>query len=175
MLTGPVTILAWSFVRDDQPLADTARQVALALRDEVADLEAAGIRVIQVDEPALRELLPLRAADQAEYLAWAPRRSAWPPRGPDATQIHTHMCYAEFGDILTPSTPWTPTSPASRRPAPAWRSRAISAPPATRAGSARASTTSTPRACPARGGRRALRTALAASRPSGCGSTPTAA
>src|ERR1700739_1848145 len=71
MLTGPVTILAWSFVRDDQPLADTANQVALAIRDETVDLQAAGIAVIQVDEPALRELLPLRRADQDDYLRWA--------------------------------------------------------------------------------------------------------
>ncbi|MFC6067084.1 5-methyltetrahydropteroyltriglutamate--homocysteine S-methyltransferase [Streptomyces ochraceiscleroticus] len=101
MLTGPVTMLAWSFVRDDQPLADTARQVALALRDEVADLEAAGTAVIQVDEPALRETLPLRAADHAAYLAWATEAFRLATGGvrPD-TQIHTHMCYAEFGDIL---------------------------------------------------------------------------
>ena len=71
MLTGPVTILAWSFVRDDQPLADTANQVALAIRDETVDLQSAGIAVIQVDEPALRELLPLRRADQDDYLRWA--------------------------------------------------------------------------------------------------------
>ncbi|CAL9671388.1 5-methyltetrahydropteroyltriglutamate--homocysteine S-methyltransferase [Streptomyces sp. enrichment culture] len=101
MLTGPVTMLAWSFVRDDQPLADTARQVALALRDEVADLEAAGTAVIQVDEPALRETLPLRAADRAAYLAWATEAFRLTTTGvrPD-TQIHTHMCYAEFGDIV---------------------------------------------------------------------------
>ena len=101
MLTGPVTMLAWSFVRDDQPLADTARQVALALRDEVADLEAAGTAVIQVDEPALRETLPLRAADQPAYLAWATEAFRLATAGvrPD-TQIHTHMCYAEFGDIV---------------------------------------------------------------------------
>ncbi|MGW8778431.1 5-methyltetrahydropteroyltriglutamate--homocysteine S-methyltransferase [Streptomyces sp. NPDC055796] len=101
MLTGPVTMLAWSFVRDDQPLGDTARQVALALRDEVDDLEAAGTSVIQVDEPALRETLPLRAADQAEYLAWATESFRLSTSGvrPD-TQIHTHMCYAEFGDIV---------------------------------------------------------------------------
>ncbi|MEV5981452.1 5-methyltetrahydropteroyltriglutamate--homocysteine S-methyltransferase [Streptomyces sp. NPDC052114] len=101
MLTGPVTMLAWSFVRDDQPLGDTARQVALALRDEVNDLEAAGTSVIQVDEPALRETLPLRAADQAAYLAWATESFRLSTSGvrPD-TQIHTHMCYAEFGDIL---------------------------------------------------------------------------
>ncbi|MFD9904262.1 5-methyltetrahydropteroyltriglutamate--homocysteine S-methyltransferase [Streptomyces sp. NPDC059063] len=101
MLTGPVTMLAWSFVRDDQPLGDTARQVALALRDEVEDLEAAGTRVIQVDEPALRETLPLRAADRAAYLDWATESFRLTTGGvrPD-TQIHTHMCYAEFGDVL---------------------------------------------------------------------------
>ncbi|MDQ8704968.1 5-methyltetrahydropteroyltriglutamate--homocysteine S-methyltransferase [Streptomyces sp. LHD-70] len=101
MLTGPVTMLAWSFVRDDQPLADTARQVALALRDEVDDLEAQGTSVIQVDEPALRETLPLRAADHPAYLAWATQAFRLSTSGvrPD-TQIHTHMCYAEFGDIV---------------------------------------------------------------------------
>ncbi|MEH6379947.1 5-methyltetrahydropteroyltriglutamate--homocysteine S-methyltransferase, partial [Streptomyces sp. KLMMK] len=101
MLTGPVTMLAWSFVRDDQPLGETARQVALALRDEVNDLEAAGTSVIQVDEPALRETLPLRAADHAGYLAWATESFRLSTSGvrPD-TQIHTHMCYAEFGDVL---------------------------------------------------------------------------
>ncbi|MFF3419394.1 5-methyltetrahydropteroyltriglutamate--homocysteine S-methyltransferase [Streptomyces sp. NPDC002698] len=101
MLTGPVTMLAWSFVRDDQPLGDTARQVALALRDEVNDLEAAGSSVIQVDEPALRETLPLRAADRPSYLGWATEAFRLSTGGvrPD-TQIHTHMCYAEFGDIV---------------------------------------------------------------------------
>ncbi|WP_406306437.1 5-methyltetrahydropteroyltriglutamate--homocysteine S-methyltransferase [Streptomyces sp. NBC_00885] len=101
MLTGPVTMLAWSFVRDDQPLAQTARQVALALRDEVNDLEAAGSSVIQVDEPALRETLPLRGDGHEAYLAWATEAFRLTTGGvrPD-TQIHTHMCYAEFGDIL---------------------------------------------------------------------------
>ncbi|MBD0738112.1 5-methyltetrahydropteroyltriglutamate--homocysteine S-methyltransferase [Streptomyces sp. CBMA29] len=101
MLTGPVTMLAWSFVRDDQPLGDTARQVALALRDEVTDLEAAGAAVIQVDEPALRETLPLRAADRPAYLDWATEafRLTTGAVAP-GTQIHTHMCYAEFGDIV---------------------------------------------------------------------------
>ncbi|MGA5313068.1 5-methyltetrahydropteroyltriglutamate--homocysteine S-methyltransferase [Streptomyces pseudogriseolus] len=101
MLTGPVTMLAWSFVRDDQPVADTARQVALALRDEVNDLETAGASVIQVDEPALRETLPLRAAEHPAYLAWATEAFRLTTGGvrPD-TQIHTHMCYAEFGDIV---------------------------------------------------------------------------
>ncbi|PWI42660.1 5-methyltetrahydropteroyltriglutamate--homocysteine S-methyltransferase [Streptomyces sp. ICBB 8177] len=101
MLTGPVTMLAWSFVRDDQPLGETARQVALALRDEVNDLEAAGTSVIQVDEPALRETLPLRAADRPAYLAWATEAFRLTTSGvrPE-TQIHTHMCYAEFGDIV---------------------------------------------------------------------------
>lgn len=101
MLTGPVTMLAWSFVRDDQPAGETARQVALALRDEVADLEAAGIRVVQVDEPALRETLPLRTAARAAYLRWAVDAFRLSTAGvQDATQIHTHMCYAEFGDVL---------------------------------------------------------------------------
>lgn len=101
MLTGPVTILAWSFVRDDQPLAETADQVALALRDEIADLEAAGIRIIQVDEPALRELLPLRIADQPEYLAWSVRSFRIATAGAAAaTQVHTHLCYSEFGVVI---------------------------------------------------------------------------
>ncbi|KAF0790674.1 5-methyltetrahydropteroyltriglutamate--homocysteine methyltransferase [Streptomyces sp. FR-008] len=101
MLTGPVTMLAWSFVRDDQPLGETAAQVALALRDEVADLEAAGTSVIQVDEPALRETLPLRAANRPAYLEWATRAFRLTTGGvAPATQIHTHMCYAEFGDIV---------------------------------------------------------------------------
>ncbi|MBW8844085.1 MAG: 5-methyltetrahydropteroyltriglutamate--homocysteine S-methyltransferase [Burkholderiales bacterium] len=101
MLTGPITILQWSFVRDDQPRADTALQIALAIRDEVADLEAAGIAVIQIDEPAIREGLPLRRAAWGPYLAWATRAfrvAASPVR--DDTQIHTHMCYSEFNDIL---------------------------------------------------------------------------
>ncbi|GAA4622904.1 5-methyltetrahydropteroyltriglutamate--homocysteine S-methyltransferase [Cellulomonas oligotrophica] len=101
MLTGPVTILAWSFVRDDQPLGDTANQVALALRDEIADLEAAGIAIVQVDEPALRELLPLREADQAAYLDWSVRSFRLSTAGVrDDTQIHTHLCYSEFGEII---------------------------------------------------------------------------
>jgi 5-methyltetrahydropteroyltriglutamate--homocysteine methyltransferase len=101
MLTGPVTILQWSFVRDDQPRAETAKQIALAIRDEVVDLEAAGIRVIQIDEPALREGLPLRHADWSDYLTWAVdafRLSTAGVRG--GTQIHTHMCYSEFNDVL---------------------------------------------------------------------------
>ena len=101
MLTGPVTILAWSFVRDDQPLGETANQVGLALRDEIADLEAAGIRIIQVDEPALRELLPLRKADHADYLKWSVDSFRLATAGAaDATQIHTHLCYSEFGVII---------------------------------------------------------------------------
>lgn len=101
MLTGPVTILAWSFVRDDQPLADTANQVALALRDEIVDLEAAGIAIVQVDEPALRELLPLRAEDHAAYLDWSVRSFRLATAGVRAdTQIHTHLCYSEFGEIM---------------------------------------------------------------------------
>lgn len=101
MLTGPVTILNWSFVRDDQPRAETCRQIALAIRDEVVDLEAAGIGIIQIDEPALREGLPLRRRDWTAYLAWAIpcfRLAASGVR--DDTQIHTHMCYAEFNDII---------------------------------------------------------------------------
>ncbi|MBD8881515.1 5-methyltetrahydropteroyltriglutamate--homocysteine S-methyltransferase [Rhodanobacter sp. 7MK24] len=101
MLTGPVTMLQWSFVRDDLPRETVCRQIALALRDEVHDLEAAGIRAIQIDEPALREGLPLRRADWPTYLAWAVecfRITAGGVR--DATQIHTHMCYSEFNDII---------------------------------------------------------------------------
>jgi len=101
MLTGPVTILAWSFVRDDQPLGDTARQVALALRDEIGDLESAGIRVIQVDEPALRELLPLKLADQPAYLEWSVGSFRLATGGAAAaTQVHTHLCYSEFGVVI---------------------------------------------------------------------------
>ncbi|HEY8717152.1 5-methyltetrahydropteroyltriglutamate--homocysteine S-methyltransferase [Pengzhenrongella sp.] len=101
MLTGPVTILAWSFVRNDQPLGDTANQVALALRDEIGDLEAAGIGVVQVDEPALRELLPLRAADHAAYLDWSVSSFRLATSGVrDETQIHTHLCYSEFGEVI---------------------------------------------------------------------------
>ncbi|MDX1878554.1 5-methyltetrahydropteroyltriglutamate--homocysteine S-methyltransferase [Mycolicibacterium sp. 141076] len=101
MLTGPVTILAWSFVRDDQPLADSANQVALAIRDETVDLQSAGIAIIQVDEPALRELLPLRNADKAAYLQWAVDAFRLSTSGvSDATQIHTHLCYSEFGEVI---------------------------------------------------------------------------
>lgn len=101
MLTGPVTMLQWSFARDDIPRETICRQLALALRDEVADLEQAGIAVIQVDEPALREGLPLRAAARADYLRWAIGcfRLATGVAGA-ATQVHTHMCYADFSDIL---------------------------------------------------------------------------
>ncbi len=101
MLTGPVTILAWSFVRDDQSLGETAQQVALALRDEIADLEAAGIRVVQVDEPALRELLPLKRQDQPAYLDWSVGSFRLATAGVrDETQIHTHLCYSEFGVVI---------------------------------------------------------------------------
>ncbi|MDN4476046.1 5-methyltetrahydropteroyltriglutamate--homocysteine S-methyltransferase [Demequina sp. SYSU T00192] len=101
MLTGPVTILAWSFVRDDQPLGVTANQVALALRDEIRDLEAAGIGIIQVDEPALRELLPLKRKDQAAYLEWSVNSFRLATSGAhDDTQVHTHLCYSEFGEII---------------------------------------------------------------------------
>ena len=101
MLTGPVTILQWSFVRDDQPRQDTALQIALAIRDEVCDLEAAGIGIIQIDEPAIREGLPLRRALWRDYLDWAARAFRIAASGiADTTQLHTHMCYAEFNDIL---------------------------------------------------------------------------
>jgi 5-methyltetrahydropteroyltriglutamate--homocysteine methyltransferase len=101
MLTGPVTILQWSFVRDDQPRAETCTQIALAIQDEVADLEAAGAALIQVDEAALREGLPLRRADQDGYLRWAIdafRLTA--ARARPETQVHTHMCYSEFGEMI---------------------------------------------------------------------------
>lgn len=101
MLTGPITMLFWSFVRDDQPRATTALQIALALRDEVVDLEAAGIQVIQIDEPAIREGLPLREKDRKEYLDWAVKAFRISASGvQDETQIHTHMCYSEFNDII---------------------------------------------------------------------------
>lgn len=101
MITGPVTILQWSFVRDDQPRSVTCQQIALALRDEVLDLEKAGIRIVQIDEPALREGLPLRQADQDAYLEWAVDAFRLVAGGVRAeTQIHTHMCYAEFNDII---------------------------------------------------------------------------
>ena len=101
MLTGPITMLRWSFPRDDQSPEETAVELALAVRDEIADLEATGAVVIQVDEPALREGLPLRESDRPEYLRWATRAFRLATSGVrPATQIHTHMCYAEFGDIL---------------------------------------------------------------------------
>ncbi|MFW5693488.1 MAG: 5-methyltetrahydropteroyltriglutamate--homocysteine S-methyltransferase [Thermoguttaceae bacterium] len=101
MLTGPVTILCWSFVRDDQPRSDTCRQLALAIRDEVVDLEAAGVGMIQIDEPAFREGLPLRRDQWADYFRWAVDCFRLSAAGvADATQIHTHMCYAEFNSII---------------------------------------------------------------------------
>ncbi|SNT00613.1 methionine synthase (B12-independent) [Micrococcales bacterium KH10] len=101
MLTGPVTIMAWSFVRDDIALGETANQLGLALRDEVGDLESAGIGIIQVDEPALRELLPLRKEDQQAYLDWSVGSFRLSTAGvrPE-TQIHTHLCYSEFGEVI---------------------------------------------------------------------------
>lgn len=101
MLTGPVTILQWSFVRNDQPRETTAMQIALAIRDEVSDLENAGIRIIQIDEPAIREGLPLRQADREDYLRWAVKAFRVASSCvSDETQIHTHMCYSEFNDII---------------------------------------------------------------------------
>jgi 5-methyltetrahydropteroyltriglutamate--homocysteine methyltransferase len=101
MLTGPVTILQWSFVRDDQPRSETCTQIALAIQDEVADLEAAGCFAIQIDEAALREGLPLHPSEQDDYVRWAVdcfRLTAAPAR--PETQIHTHMCYSEFGEMI---------------------------------------------------------------------------
>ena len=101
MLTGPVTILAWSFKRDDVPLSVSADQIGVALADEVADLEKAGIKVIQIDEPALRELLPLREDNRAAYLEWAQRAFRLVSlEAQPSTQIHTHLCYSEFGQII---------------------------------------------------------------------------
>ncbi|MCG7864551.1 MAG: 5-methyltetrahydropteroyltriglutamate--homocysteine S-methyltransferase [Candidatus Thiodiazotropha endolucinida] len=101
MLTGPVTMLNWSFVRDDQPRATTCLQLALALRDEVLDLEQAGIAIIQIDEAALREGLPLRRSEWQGYLKWATHAFGVCANGvQDSTQIHTHMCYSEFNDII---------------------------------------------------------------------------
>ena len=101
MLTGPITIMKWSFVRDDQPHSQTCRQIALAIRDEVLDLEKAGIKIIQIDEPALREGFPLRKLDWEAYLKWAIESFKLASSGVyDKTQIHTHMCYSEFNDIM---------------------------------------------------------------------------
>jgi 5-methyltetrahydropteroyltriglutamate--homocysteine methyltransferase len=101
MLTGPVTMLSWSFVRDDQPRSVTCKQLALAIREEVLDLEKAGVRIIQIDEPALREGLPLRKSQWQEYLGWAIESFRITANGVrDETQIHTHMCYSEFNDII---------------------------------------------------------------------------
>lgn len=101
MLTGPVTILQWSFVRNDQPRSETCTQIALAIRDEVVDLEKAGIKIIQIDEPAIREGLPLRKEEWANYLDWAVKAFRISASGVnDDTQIHTHMCYSEFNDII---------------------------------------------------------------------------
>jgi 5-methyltetrahydropteroyltriglutamate--homocysteine methyltransferase len=102
MLTGPVTMLQWSFVRDDQPRGTTCRQLALAIRDEVVDLEAAGTKIIQIDEPAVREGLPLRKEDWDDYLKWAVECFRLASSGvEDRTQIHSHMCYAAYNDIIT--------------------------------------------------------------------------
>ncbi|MBU2976410.1 5-methyltetrahydropteroyltriglutamate--homocysteine S-methyltransferase [Zobellia sp. B3R18] len=102
MLTGPVTILQWSFVRNDQPRSETCTQIALAIRDEVVDLEKAGLQVIQIDEPAIREGLPLRKEDWDTYLHWAIKAFRISASGvKDETQIHTHMCYSEFNDIIS--------------------------------------------------------------------------
>ena len=102
MLTGPITILQWSFVRDDQPRKDTALQIAFAIRDEVCDLEKAGIKIIQIDEAALREGLPIQRSGWADYLKWSVEAFRVTASGvEDKTQIHTHMCYSEFNDIIS--------------------------------------------------------------------------
>jgi 5-methyltetrahydropteroyltriglutamate--homocysteine methyltransferase len=101
MLTGPVTLLNWSFVRDDQPRSETCLQLALAVRQEVLDLQAAGVNIIQIDEAALREGLPLRHSEWQHYLDWAVESFRIAANGVrDDTQIHTHMCYSEFNDII---------------------------------------------------------------------------
>lgn len=101
MLTGPVTILQWSFVRNDQPRSETCNQIAVAIKEEVEDLEKAGIQIIQIDEPAIREGLPLRKSDWQEYLQWAVKSFKISSSSvKDETQIHTHMCYSEFNDII---------------------------------------------------------------------------
>jgi 5-methyltetrahydropteroyltriglutamate--homocysteine methyltransferase len=101
MLTGPVTILQWSFVRNDQPRSETCMQIAFVIRDEVSDLEKANIKVIQIDEPAIREGLPLRKENRRDYLNWAVKAFKISSSGvKDETQIHTHMCYSEFNDII---------------------------------------------------------------------------
>jgi 5-methyltetrahydropteroyltriglutamate--homocysteine methyltransferase len=101
MLTGPVTMLNWSFVRDDQPRSASCYQLALAIREEVLDLEKAGVRIIQIDEAALREGLPLRKKEWQQYLDWAIESFRIAANGvSDETQIHTHMCYSEFNDII---------------------------------------------------------------------------
>ncbi len=121
MLTGPVTILQWSFVRDDQPRSVTTNQIALAIRDEVVALEKAGIRVIQIDEPAIREGLPLRKKDRPVYLDWAVKAFRISASGvKDETQIHTHMCYSVSTMSSSTSPPWMPTSSPSRPPARKW-------------------------------------------------------
>lgn len=101
MLTGPVTILGWTFPREDLTREEIANQIALALRDEVADLQDKGIKVIQIDEPAIREGLPLKASEWQQYLNWAVKAFKISAASAEAkTQIHTHMCYSEFNDII---------------------------------------------------------------------------
>ena len=100
MLTGPVTILAWSFVRTDIPLSEVAYQIGLCLQDEIRDYQRAGIRIIQIDEPAFREKTPIKKRDWADYFDWAVNSFNLASRSNPATQIHTHMCYSEFGEIM---------------------------------------------------------------------------
>ena len=178
MLTGPVTMLEWSFVRDDQPRSETCEQLALAIRDEVADLEEAGIPVIHVDEPAIREGLPLRRDRWDEYLRWAIYSFRVTTSGvADETQVHTHMCYSDFGDIMER----IQEMDADVTLIEAARSRMELLHDWERTGyttrhRSRASTTSIPRAC-----RRWRRWPSSSTRPPGCsgrsssGSPPTAA
>jgi 5-methyltetrahydropteroyltriglutamate--homocysteine methyltransferase len=150
MLTGPVTILCWSFVRDDQPRAETCRQIALALRDEVTDLEAAGIRVIQIDEPALREGLPLRTREHDAYLRWAVDAFRLAVGAAAPRRRSTPTCAtASLTTSWNGSPPWTRTSSASRPAAAAWSCWTPSAASSTPTRSAPACGTSTARACPA--------------------------
>ncbi len=148
MLTGPVTMLQWSFVRDDQPRAITCRQIALTIRDEVQDLEKAGIRIIQIDEPAIREGLPLRHEDWNKYFSWAVEAFRLASSGVrDETQIHTHMCYSEFQDILDSIAAMDAESFRLRPHAPAWNCSTHSLALNTRMQSVQASTISTLHEC----------------------------
>jgi len=177
MLTGPVTLLNWSFVRDDQPRPLTCQQLALAIREEVLDLEKAGIGVIQIDEPALREGLPLRRQQWPAYLDWAIACFRLAANGVrDETQIHTHMCYSEFNDIISAIAQWTPTSSPSKPRARTWSCWTPLWTFTTPTTSAPACTTSTRPTCPRKSRScSACGRPPAAFRPNACGSIRTAA